>query len=223
MPAFRDLTGQVFNRLTVLEQAEKVGGRTAWRCLCLCGAHLVVAGHALVSGNTKSCGCLSRDATIKTWRKPMVGRTFGRLKVMAYVETKRKVAYWACQCICGKQTIANGGALRNGHIQSCGCLRNERVPRTHGRSRTPIYFIWKSMRQRCENPNNRAYRYYGMKGVTVCERWQDFALFFEDMGDPPEGLTIDRINPEGNYCPENCRWANWSVQNSNKRKRRKSQ
>jgi len=99
--------------------------------------------------------------------------------------------------------------------------------RTHernGRRGTPAYWAWVGMKQRCSNPNHQKYKYYGGRGISVCERWvKSFNAFVEDMGERPKGLTIDRINPDGNYEPSNCRWATWSEQNLNKSKLKSSQ
>lgn len=129
---------------------------------------------------------------------------------------------WECVCDCGNVVFVNGAHFRNGSSKSCGCTRKRNFNSiTHGQTRggpTPTYNSWRGMIDRCTNPNNSDYKYYGSQGVLVCPRWRDsFEAFREDMGDRPEGLTLDRIDPNGNYCPENCRWTTISEQNKNKR------
>ena len=107
---------------------------------------------------------------------------------------------------------------------SCGCLRDE-VEKVsaikHGGCKSRTYQSWRAMRERCSNPNNSHYNSYGGRGIIVCERWNDFALFLADMGERPVNKTLDRINNNGNYEPSNCRWATDAEQRANKRSRKK--
>lgn len=154
----------------------------------------------------------------------ITGQKFGRLTVICRAGYGHKQATWHCICDCGNEKTTNGQNLRKGLTTSCGCYQKERaseeaaktVRHGHGYG-TPTYKSWQALRQRCENQKDKDYENYGAKGVKVCERWQDFSAFLEDMGERPEGTTIDRINPFGNYEPDNCRWADYFVQNNNKR------
>lgn len=148
------------------------------------------------------------------------GKQFGRLFVLGPIPpvdgSGRK--RWACHCDCGSFMVARSGELRRGDTTSCGCAKKAALT-THGQSiqRTRSYTTWDGMIQRCTNPRNKKYHLYGGRGILVCEPWLTFEQFFADMGERPEGLTIDRINPDGNYEPSNCRWATAKEQNRNLR------
>ncbi len=151
----------------------------------------------------------------------IAGQRFGRLVAIRPTgEATSAGRKWLCLCDCGKEVTPYASALRNGHSQSCGC-RHKDIARakwtTHGEFGTPTYRAWIAMRSRCEQPRNSSYGNYGGRGIIVCERWAAFPNFLADMGEKPQGKTIDRINPNGNYEPANCRWATKEVQNNNKR------
>ena len=155
------------------------------------------------------------------------GDRFGRwtaleaTKVRAY-PSGQKVLHQSCRCDCGTTQFVHKYDLINGKSQHCGCLlpqrRHEGAVR-HGHSignGTRVYRIWCNMLTRCTNPNVPHYERYGGRGITVCERWNSFDHFLEDMGEPPDGLTIDRLNNDGNYEPGNCAWATALSQARNK-------
>ena len=149
----------------------------------------------------------------------LTGQKFGRLIVKEFVGiNKWKKACWLCICDCGNILEVCSNALRMGKTKSCGCLIYENKTRlTHGFSSHPLYMVWRDMIQRCENPNHSAYKWYGDRDIKVCHRWHDPRNFFKDMGERPRGLTLERMNNNGNYEPGNCRWATPKEQRANSR------
>ena len=131
--------------------------------------------------------------------------------------------YVIAKCDCGNERLVCLQSLIRGASKSCGCLNHERIAelnKSHKQSRTPEYIIWKAMKARCKDVNNR---YYGGKGIIVCDRWKNsFSNFLKDMGKMPEGYSIDRIDGDGNYEPSNCRWADKQTQINNRKKYKKS-
>ena len=124
-------------------------------------------------------------------------------------------------CDCGKKCTAVLSQLRYGKITSCGCMRGKRLGdsvRTHGLSHTPVYHTWLGIKRRCSNPNDENYPYYGGRGIRVHKSWEnDFMAFYKEVGDKPEGLSLDRIDTDKNYEPGNVRWADGFVQANNRR------
>lgn len=242
MGAFIDLTGKTYGRLTVIGRDENSSdGRVRWKCRCSCGNESIVLSWGLKSGQTKSCGCFDLEQKRSRY-KDIAGQRFGRLIAIEPVKTRHNGGIgWKCKCDCGNEIIASGTMLRSGRKRSCGCLHMEQlanIDRTKishkkhgGTDKTGkterLYSVWKGMKSRCYNKNNDAYKYYGARGITVCDEWKLDYGAFRDWAkrngynpDADRGLcTIDRVDNNGNYEPSNCRFVSMAVQNENKRAR----
>ncbi|KKM85696.1 hypothetical protein LCGC14_1286380 [marine sediment metagenome] len=152
----------------------------------------------------------------------LIGKKFGKLIVIKKTDkNKWGNYYWLCKCDCGKEKIIRGNNLKSGVTKSCGCLNIEKIIErftTHGQAKTKTYKSWADMIQRCTNPKHKRYKDYGSRGITVCKRWQNsFVDFLEDMGESPEGCSIDRINNNKGYKKSNCKWSTRKEQMRNKR------
>lgn len=214
--AIKNLVGEKFGKLTVLEYSGKNDkGYHFWKCKCECGNQVIVNGKSLRNGHTKSCGCIHRA-------KDLTGKKFGKLTVVKKVERKNRSNQWLCKCDCGKEVVCYQYNLERGTSTSCGCLRSYYAKKTrscHGESTGKFYKKWSSIKTRCYNKNTPCYKNYGGRGIKMCDEWLDFWNFREwaYKNGYSEGLTLERIDVNGNYEPSNCKWIPMKEQAINKR------
>ena len=227
MTRLKDLTGMTFGRLTVVKHnGVNEKGVHTWLCRCACGKDFVARGDALRYGQTQSCGCYAREVRKRIGERSLgkasprlvdlTGQTFNFLTVLGRAENSpHGNARWHCKCVCGRETYVVTAKLKSGRTISCGCMglfRATQAKLRHGdalfRKSNRLYSIWAAMKRRCYNHNVEAFKYYGGKGVVVCQEWHDYAKFksWALCNGYADNLTIDRIDVEGNYEPSNCQW-----------------
>jgi hypothetical protein len=166
----------------------------------------------------------------------LAGKRVGRWNVLAQLPERRRygrnrhavTVLWLCRCDCGVERAVHASNLLGNKSRSCGCAAREQTAKRslkHGHARrghvSRVYRCWQHMLRRCSDPRDRDYRNYSGRGIVVCERWLVFANFLHDMGEPPPGMSNDRIDPNGNYEPTNCQWATCAQQAANRRPRRR--
>ncbi len=238
--------GQRFGRLVVAEEERlrhRPGRPSLWEavCDCDCGKRVTVLLQGLKKG-TQSCGCAKQKGTMtKRFREtrgaPRLHSVspddqFDRLTVMREVQLSRigESPLWVaeCACVCGGHATVRVHNLKSGITRSCGCLQREHASRiaksqsTHGLTDHPNYSRWSNIRSRCDKPKDDHYKYYGGRGIRMCEEWYDVVVFItyldSELGPCPTGWSLDRIDNNGNYEPGNVRWADSVTQRHNQRR-----
>lgn len=220
--------GDKFGRLVVSSERYKKEGQGYYyfvKCYCECGSgekeyrSVSLTKH---KNPTKSCGCLQKEASL-TLKTEVVGKTFSRLTVTEDLGIEDRRRWVRAKCSCGTTNFKiRFDQLQNDHTKSCGCLYAETrgVSSTkHGMSGTPEYRSWQAVKERCRNLNATGYENYGGRGISYDPLWELFENFYKDMGDRPEETELDRIDVNGNYCKDNCRWVDATTQMFNQRKR----
>lgn len=237
----KDFTGQRFGRLVAIrctgERAVRKSGKVSgyiWECKCDCGNTVFAESCKLRPNGLKSCGCLQRDTASSTMKKgDLIGQRFANLYVKEWIpvrERKQSKFPYLCMCDCGNITYAKRNDLVTGNKKSCGCIhdnyshQSKIIHYTHGKSYTRLYRVWSIIKDRCDNPNSKNYANYGGRGITLCDEWYDFETFEKwayDNGFDPNlkgsQCSIDRIDVNKGYSPNNCRWTDAKTQRINQR------
>lgn len=214
------MLGKKFHKWLVIQEIKTDKPGKHYECKCNCGNINIIPGTTLRANRSKQC----RDCQYKQLYDPqkMIGQKHGKWKVIEFIKIHRNLQHFKIQCECGFVGKIAGADLRCGKSKQCtNCHNRENAEnnKTHGMHNSKLYKVWTSMIQRCNNPNNAAYKYYGKRGIKINEKWLKFENFYKDMGERPDGMTLDRINNDGNYEPGNCRWTT-HIENCNNRRKK---
>lgn len=226
------LIGNTYWRLTVVSESKikTSDNKIRYNCICICGNTKTVSRANLKSGDSKSCGCLLKEVKEYQFNNniDILGNRYGRLVVLGKKFIGKK-KYWECKCDCGVIKNILETSLRQGGSKSCGCIQKESLYigrefikkhlETVNKLKTVEYTAWLNMKSRCLNKKNKHYQYYGERGIKICDEWvYDFDIFLKDVGrKPSKKHSLDRIDVNGDYCKENCRWTTSHEQGVNRR------
>lgn len=215
----RVIVNQRFGHLVTKEYLGVIKHRKTWKLQCDCGKEVIKAETNLFAKDFKGF-CTSRCFYLYD----ITGNRYGRLLVKECVQKEGKRKY-KCLCDCGNEVVVLANQLKSGNTKSCGCYKIENAiekATIHGKSKTPLYMIWNGMKSRCFNKNNKHYKDYGGRGITICKDWCNFENFYNWSvnNNYHKGLSIERIDVNDDYKPENCKWITISEQNENKRNNR---
>lgn len=216
-----DISGKRFGWLIVLGDSGKrtSNKKILWHCLCDCGNTCDLSKDRLMKDVVPSCGCQNQKKAIH------IGDRFGKLTVVETLGSVNGDVVWKCMCDCGKEHNVTTKALNFGQVKSCGCLKHEAgiLKRKYNKRDRKLYFRWLNIRERCYNPNNPAYKNYGGRGIKMCAEWKADFYAFRDWAIENgynDFLSIDRIDNDKDYSPDNCRWTTVKVQSNNRRSNR---
>lgn len=210
--SMNNIIGRKFGKWIIVKDAgrDEKSNRLVF-CNCECGNKKIITINSLKLKRTTQCKSCFLNILNKS--QDLIGRKFGKWIVINKILSNKKRSRYLCICECGTKKEVDSYRLLNNKSKSCPHCRIK----THGMTYTDTYKCWRDIIRRCKNQNFKHYKYYGGRGIKVCERWQLFDNFLSDMGKRPAGLQIDRINNDGNYEPSNCRWVTSVVNMKNRR------